>query len=160
LTGGGGGDEKELSFSQMGKICKSKKRGLHIKGLRKMNISLLCKWWWHLENSERIWQDLVRLKYVKWYPICLIPTRMDDSPHWKDMMKIRYIYLKGREYQVHNGRSVSFWMDRWLGDKPLCHEYPILYEACSHKNSSVHEVAEAEWVVRFNFRLQGVVRGQ
>jgi hypothetical protein len=76
------------------------------------------------------------------------------------MMKIRYIYLKGREYQVHNGRSVSFWMDRWLGDKPLCHEYPILYEACSHKNSSVHEVAEAEWVVRFNFRLQGVVRGQ
>jgi hypothetical protein len=33
------------------KFCRSKKNGgLGIKNLRLMNISLLCKWWWMLEN--------------------------------------------------------------------------------------------------------------
>jgi hypothetical protein len=34
-------------------VCKSKKKGgLGMKKLRKMNISLLCKWWWMLEEEE------------------------------------------------------------------------------------------------------------
>jgi hypothetical protein len=36
-----------------------------IKDLRLMNISLLCKWWWMLENEEGM---------------CLIPTKQPDSP--------------------------------------------------------------------------------
>jgi hypothetical protein len=142
-------------------ICKAKKKGGRgLKDLRKLNISLLCKWWWHLENSEGIQHDLVSLKYVKKHPICLIPSRMDDSPLWKDMMKVRHIYLKGREYQIHNGKSVSFWLDKWVGEKPLCLEYPILNDACTHKDSSVHDVAETGCVVRLKFRLQGALREQ
>jgi hypothetical protein len=38
--------------------------------------------------------------------------------------------------------------------------YPVLYDACSHKNTSVHDIAEAEWVVEFRFRLKGVLREQ
>jgi hypothetical protein len=35
------------------KICRFKgKSGLSIKDLWKINISLLCKWWWVLENGE------------------------------------------------------------------------------------------------------------
>jgi hypothetical protein len=35
------------------KVAKPKsKGGLGIKDLRKMNLSLLCKWWWKLENEE------------------------------------------------------------------------------------------------------------
>jgi hypothetical protein len=34
-------------------------------------------------------------------------------------MKIRHIYLMGREYKANNGKNVSFWLDTWLGDKPL-----------------------------------------
>ena len=39
--------------------------GLGIKDLRKLNISLLAKWWWKLENGEGLWQDIVMAKYVK-----------------------------------------------------------------------------------------------
>jgi hypothetical protein len=43
------------------KICKSKKkRGLGIKDVRKMNLSLLSKWWWKLEMESGLWQDIVR----------------------------------------------------------------------------------------------------
>jgi hypothetical protein len=39
-------------------VCKAKKKGgLCIKHLRKVNISLLYKWWWMFENEEGLWQD-------------------------------------------------------------------------------------------------------
>jgi hypothetical protein len=40
-----------------------RKGGLGIKDLRRMNISLLCKWWWKIENEEGLWQEIVRKKY-------------------------------------------------------------------------------------------------
>jgi hypothetical protein len=58
-----------------------------------MYVSLLCKWWCLLESGEGIWQEIVNLKYVKNYPISDIPRKMNDSPLWKDLMKIIYIYI-------------------------------------------------------------------
>jgi hypothetical protein len=47
-------------------ICKNKKKGdLGIKDLRKLNISLLCKWWWRLETEEGLWQEIIKHKYLK-----------------------------------------------------------------------------------------------
>lgn len=30
-----------------------------------MNIGLLCKWWWKIENGSGIWQEIARKKYLK-----------------------------------------------------------------------------------------------
>jgi hypothetical protein len=56
-------------------------------------MSLLCKLWLMLESEEGLWQDIVRLKYVKTSPTCVIPNRMNDSSVWKDLMLVRHIYL-------------------------------------------------------------------
>jgi hypothetical protein len=134
------------------KVYKSKKKGgLDIKNLRKMNISLLCKWWWMLETEDELWQEIVRKKYIKQPPICLIQEKMTDSPLWNDLLKIRQIYFKVREYKINNGKSVSFWLDNWLEDKPLCVIYPILYDLCSNKKISLHEVWSEGWVIHFQF---------
>jgi hypothetical protein len=37
-----------------------------------MNISLLCKWRWLLESEEGLWQNIVKIKYGRGSPICLI----------------------------------------------------------------------------------------
>jgi hypothetical protein len=43
----GGKLKKKYHLVRWDKVCKSKKKGvLGIKDLRKMNIGLLCKWWW------------------------------------------------------------------------------------------------------------------
>jgi hypothetical protein len=43
----GGSSKKKIPLVKWSKICKTKKKGgLGIKVLRKMNISLLYKWWW------------------------------------------------------------------------------------------------------------------
>jgi hypothetical protein len=123
-----------------------------------MNVSLLCKWWWILETQQGLWQEIVRAKYVKGVPICLIKNRVSDSPVWKDMMKVHHIYLKGREYKINNGKAVSFWLDAWLGADPLCKQYPVLYDLCEDQRCSVSEVAEGGWLIQFKIRIPPLVR--
>jgi hypothetical protein len=66
---------------------------------------------WTLENGEGLWQDIVRIKYVKNSPTCLIPTRLSDSPIWSDLMKMRHIYLKGRGVKAKMDKMlVSGWI--------------------------------------------------
>jgi hypothetical protein len=67
--------KKKYHLVKWDKVCKSKKKGgLGMKNLRKMNISLLCKWWWMLEK-EGLWQVIVRKKYIRQSPICLIKEK-------------------------------------------------------------------------------------
>jgi hypothetical protein len=129
-----------------------------MKDLRKMNINLLCKWWWLLENQRGIWQDIMQIKYVRNKPISLIKPRQSDSPVWCDLLKIRHIYLKGRKFITNNVKKISFWLDPWMDGKPLYLAYPILYELCLNQDSSVHEVSDNGWVIPFKIILPPLIR--
>jgi len=62
----GGNVKRKYHLVKWLRICQLKKKGgLCVKDLWKMNISLMCKWWWKLERSEGLWQEIVRKKYVK-----------------------------------------------------------------------------------------------
>jgi hypothetical protein len=50
----GGGDMKKYHLVNWPRACVEKiNGGLGIKSPRSLNISLLCKWWWKLENEKR-----------------------------------------------------------------------------------------------------------
>jgi hypothetical protein len=53
------------------------KGGLGVQVLWKLNISLLCKWWWKLEAGLGIWHQVVTRKYVK--DQCL--SQLKIKPH-------------------------------------------------------------------------------
>jgi hypothetical protein len=56
--------KKKYHLVKWAVITKPKRKGgLGVKGMRKMNLSLLCKWWWKVENEEGLWQEIVRKKY-------------------------------------------------------------------------------------------------
>jgi hypothetical protein len=58
--------KKKYHLVRWKKICRSKKKGgLRIKDLRKMNISLLYKWWWILGKQEGLWQDINHDKWAR-----------------------------------------------------------------------------------------------
>jgi hypothetical protein len=125
-----------------------------------MNISLLCKWWWLLENEEGLWQEIVKLKYVRDSLVCMIQSRISDSPWWKDLMNIRPIYVAGRGYEMNNGKLISFWLDPWLDKEPNCRMYPILFDLAVNQCLSVHDVAMVEWVIQFKIRLPPIISEQ
>ena len=88
-----GGLKKKYHLVKWRRISQLKKKGgLGVKNIRKMNISLLCKWWWILENEDGLWQNIVRAKYMKGGRVIgAIKHRLDDSPVWSDLLKIRHI---------------------------------------------------------------------
>ena len=105
----GGGQKKKYHLLRWEIINKSKKYGgLGIKNIQKMNISLLCKWWWKLENGDGLWQKLIKGKYLYQEVVGTVTHRLDDSPVWNDLLKVRHIYLKGRKIKVKNGKGTSF----------------------------------------------------
>lgn len=130
----GGGQKRKYHLVKWEVICRSKKKGgLGIKDIRKMNASLLCKWWWRLENENGICQDLVKAKYLRDKMISNVTYKVDDSPIWTDLLKIKHVYLKGRKMHANNGSNILLWTDPWSEGKALCAEYCVLYELCEEK---------------------------
>jgi hypothetical protein len=91
------------------KICKRKKRGgLDIKDIRKMNLSLLCKWLWKIDREEGLWQQIVKFKYLRNKNIISVTHKQSDSPIWADLLKVRDIYVQGRKFVIWNGEKILF----------------------------------------------------
>ena len=136
-------------------INKSKKHGgLGIKNIHKMNISLLCKWWRKLEVEEGLWQQIVRHKYLLNDTVGTMKCRLDDSLMWRDPLKIKSLYLKGRTMTAKDGKATSFWLDTWILDRPLCSLYPVLFDMCLDKHISVHQFL----VLHGQIKLQQMVK--
>jgi len=143
------------------KITKPKSKGrLGIKDLRRMNISLLCKWWWKVENGEGIWQEIVRRKYLKKAMIRMLTKNPKNSPVWNDLLKVRHIYLKGRMMRVGNGKSTSFCHDKWCGLVPLADKFRELYQINVEKKCSVEEMKRKNWRPSFRRWLHEDLQNQ
>ena len=151
----GGGTKKKYHLVKWTKICKHKKKGgLGIKDIRKMNISLLCKWWWKLDKEKVLWQEIVKFKYLRNNSIHSVKHKQSDSAVWSDLLKVKDIYLQGRKVMVKNGKYTFFWKDSWLYDKPLCILYPDLFKFCEQPNvnasqvhSDIESVSFTRWLV-------------
>jgi hypothetical protein len=92
----GGGHKKKYHLLRWEIICKNKKKGgLGIKSIEKMNLSLLCKWWWRLNNESELWQDLVK-KYLKNEVVGNVSHRLGDSLVSTDLLKVKNLHLQGR----------------------------------------------------------------
>jgi hypothetical protein len=65
-----GGHSKKYHLADWNLVCSPKDQGgLGVLDLKKMNEALLAKWIWNLENSNGLWQTIIRQKYIKGRPI-------------------------------------------------------------------------------------------
>ena len=102
-----------------------------------MNISFLCKWWWKLKNEKGLWQQIIQQKYLSHDLTSIVKGKNDDSPIWKDLLKVRPVYLKGRKIKTGRGDRTLFWLDPWLTQQPLCTLYPVLFDLCDMKKCTM-----------------------
>jgi hypothetical protein len=105
----GGGVKKKYHLVKWDVITKPKKKGgLGIKDLRRMNLSLFCKWWWKIETGEGLWQEIVRKKYKIKGGIALLKNKPDNPPMWNDLLKVKELYLAGRHIKFGDGSDTDF----------------------------------------------------
>jgi hypothetical protein len=48
-----------------------------------------------------------------------VKMKANDSPVWKNMLRIKEIYLRGRKMSIGNGKATDFWHDASCGQHPL-----------------------------------------
>ena len=71
-------------------------------------------------------------------------------------MKVKDLFFQRGSMIVGNGQNTRFWKDTWLGDKPLCDQYPSLYRIVNHDNVIVaHVFADSPLNIGFRRNLSG-----
>ena len=148
------GGRKRYHLVCWDRICRSKdKGGLGVKDLRKQNISLLVKWWWKLDTQEGLWQDIVKAKYLKKDTVATVKSKFNDSPIWKDIMKVKDYYMRGRTVQINSGDIAQVWEDSLNGMPPMRVQYPQLFSICNLPKIAVDKLGGVEAGDMFRRRL-------
>jgi hypothetical protein len=97
----GGGTKRKYHLIKWTRICKSKKKGgLGIKDIRKINVSLLTKWWRKLDKEDGLWQKIVKFKYLKNGSLLDVTHKQSDSAIRADLLKVKNLYPQGRKKVV------------------------------------------------------------
>ncbi|KAJ1418140.1 Ribonuclease H domain [Sesbania bispinosa] len=100
--------------------------GLGFKSLFDFNQSLIMKLGWGLiNNPDALWVRVIRTKYH--YGDGIIPrvtSRCKEILAWRGIRQTWSYVLQGLRWVIGDGRSTSFWEDKWL------HSGIILREFC------------------------------
>jgi hypothetical protein len=102
-----------------------------------------------LETEDGLWQRLVKAKYGINKSLHHIRLRNDESPVWKDLLKVKHLYLRQRMMVVGDGNSADFWNDAWCGSSPFCEKFPQLFDICLDQQLTVAEAAVLGWQFRY-----------
>jgi hypothetical protein len=122
-------------------ICQPKDQGgLGIQNIEIKNKCLLAKWLWKLINEEGLWQQILRNKYCKNYPIGIIERKPGDSHFWSGLMKVKDQFMRFGSFRLNNGQQIRFWEDVWIGTVSFQQKYPSLYNIVRKKNDTVASV--------------------
>lgn len=73
----------------------------------------------------------------------------DDYHVWHDLLKVKNLYLMGRQVITKSGDKTRFQKDCWLDNQPLCRINPELYDICDCKDIMVKNVMEANIQISF-----------
>jgi hypothetical protein len=114
--------------------------GLGILNLEIQNSCLLCKCLFKLLNEEGLWREVLKKKYLRGKCLSQVVKRPGDSHFLKGLLNVRYTFLKYGKFKVNAGSGTSFWEDWWIGQKPLKHLFPGLYNLARRKGDSVAKV--------------------
>jgi len=79
---------------------------------------------------------------------------------WKDLLKVKHIYMAGRKLEIRNGENTLFWQDCWLGGQALCTKFPVLYELYESKQITVAEYLRRNGLLTFRRWLPTILQEQ
>ena len=136
------GHKRKYRLTKWDILCRPKDQGgLGIEVLKLKNRCLLSKWLFKLLTEEGgVWQELINNKYLITKSLSQVQSKPTDSPFWKGILKGKDDFFDRGSFTLGNGKSIRFWEDTWLGDKPLSKEYPSLYNIVYRKQVLVADV--------------------
>ena len=77
-------------------------------------------------GADSLWYSILKAKYFP-QSSPLFASARRGSQFWKNLVKVRPIFLEHVKFIVGNGSSIRFWRDWWCGDAPLAAQFPVLF---------------------------------
>lgn len=74
-------------------------------------------------------------------------------PLWKNIMKVKYIYLEGRKVILKYGHLTRVWQDPWRNNTPLCDQFPQLLDICQKQSFTIAVLVKCNFQIPFCRRL-------
>jgi hypothetical protein len=84
-------------------------RGAGILNLETQNTCLLSKWLFKLINEDVMWQNMLKMKYVKNKCLTQIEKWSGDLHFWSGLMEVKNTLLQYGRFKVNNGHQTRFW---------------------------------------------------
>jgi len=160
---GWGSEGKKIIWASWKKVCEPRDiGGLGIIDLRTFNLAFLGKWIWRLGSENGgLWKKILDSKYGGWRSLREEGTSRRSSLWWKDLKEVwasegwGRSFEDGFEWNVGNGKDISFWEDSWLSCGAMKGVFPRLFSICSAKDAKVAELgywSNGVWVWQFVWR--------
>jgi hypothetical protein len=70
------------------------------------NRCLLSKWLFRLLNEDRVWQQLLRNKYLRDKSLTQVQYLPGDSQFWAGLMKVKEEFLSLGKFDLGDGSQV------------------------------------------------------
>ncbi|KAK1305448.1 hypothetical protein QJS10_CPB11g02393 [Acorus calamus] len=77
-------------------------------------------------HPNSCWALFMDTRYLHRQPIWDAKPARGGSCIWKSLKGLQHFLKDGTRWVVGNGESISFWMDKWLGNQPLYTLFPHL----------------------------------
>jgi hypothetical protein len=92
-----------------------------------MNVALMLRWVWRiLKGDGGLWLQLIKAKYLRGRPL-MSCQRQEGSQFGKSIQDIKHEIRAGVTYSIGDAAGTPFWLDPWLGDRPLRLDFPQLF---------------------------------
>jgi hypothetical protein len=124
--------------------------GLNIINLETQNICLLLKFIHklHMPNKSS-WANWI-LSFVYSGQKRLGDKISRCSSSWRYLMTLIDLYRNLTIVKIGDGKSTCFWLDSWLGNKPLSVQFPALFSHVQSPNVLVADCCtDNGWMLRF-----------
>ncbi|XP_068472346.1 uncharacterized protein [Phaseolus vulgaris] len=120
------------------------------------------KWIWRLGTDKGgLWKEILVSKYGGWRNLREVGKIRKGSLWWKDLMEVWASEGWGRSFEdgfqwdVGDGKGISFWEDSWLSCGALKVVFPRLFSLSLAKDTKVVELGnwiDGVWVWHFVWR--------
>jgi hypothetical protein len=93
-----------------------------------------------LLTEDGIWQTILRRKYIGSKTLSQVVWKPGDSHFWAGLMAAKKFFFRHGTFSIKNGAQIWFWEDIWLGNAPLCEQYPALYSIVRRRSDTIATV--------------------
>ncbi|KAL0283412.1 UNVERIFIED_CONTAM: hypothetical protein Sradi_7229600 [Sesamum radiatum] len=113
------GDQRKLIWSSWESVCyPTEEGGLGVRRIQDVVQAFQLKLWWRFRIQNSLWSHFLLEKYCKGsHPVSAKPSYIASS-NWKRMCRHRKEAENQIFWSIGKGK-ISFWLDNWIGEKPL-----------------------------------------